>query len=79
MSFGTSETFKSKTALANAVKERGAENVIIFDTAITGGRGTVTVKDLAGTHEVICGPNVYTERKWYANVGVKRDGTIFIK
>lgn len=70
MSYGTSQTFKSKKALAEAVKEQGAENVYVFDTSAFNNKGRISVAELAGTTAVIVGPDVYNRRDWYANVKV---------
>lgn len=72
MSFGTRRKFTSKKALTDAVKAEGAENILVFDTSAFDNKGTVTVASLVGTSAVIVGPDVYTDRRWYANV--KRDG-----
>lgn len=69
MSFGTVMGFKSKKALADAVKSFGADAVFVFDTAMRPhNKGTVAVSELADTSAVIVGPDVYTDRRWYANV-----------
>lgn len=72
MSFGTRRKFTSKKALTDAVKAEGAENILVFDTSAFDNKGTVTVASLVGTSAVIVGPDVYNDRRWYANV--KRDG-----
>lgn len=69
MSFGTSGTFKSKKAFAEHVKATGADAVVVFDTTMQPhNRGTVSVASLADSSAVIVGPDVYTDRRWYANV-----------
>jgi len=78
MSYGTDTTYKTKAALRRAVEEQGAENVGVFGTSMFGNEEAVNVAELAGTNAVIVGPDVYTRRNWYANVKVKRDGTIYI-
>lgn len=79
MSFGASEGFKTKAALKAAVAERGADAVMVFDTSGFGNRGTVPVSELRLGVDVIVGPDVYRDRRWYANVGKKADGTLYIK
>ena len=78
MSYGTVRTFKTKAALKRQVEELGADNVGVFGTSMFGNETASTVADLAGTSAVIVGPNVYSKRTWYANVKVKRDGTIYV-
>lgn len=70
MSYGTVRMFKSKKALADAVATEGAENVMVFDTSGFGNGGTRSIADLAGTSAVIVGPDVYRDRRWYANVKI---------
>jgi hypothetical protein len=78
MSYGV-RGFKSKKDLKDAVAERGAENVAVFGTSMFGDENGATVADLADNlRAVIVGPDVYNDRKWYANVKTKRDGTIYI-
>lgn len=74
MSFGLVEqsTIKTKKALREAVQERGADNVMVFDTSGHGNRGTIPVSALRSS-DVIVLPDVYRDRKWYANF---RDGKI---
>lgn len=76
MSFGASDGFKTKKALIEAVKARGAENVTAFDTSMINNQGTVTVASLAGTTAVIVGPDVRSQRDWYANVKIMKSGEI---
>lgn len=75
MSHGTEGTFASKKAFAAYVEANGAEKVFVLDTSmfITPDAKRVTVASLAGTPAVIVGPDVYRDRKWYANVKVKKD------
>lgn len=74
MSFGlvNADTIKTKKALKEAVKERGASNVLVFDTSAFSNRGTIPLTSLRGA-DVIVGPDVMTKRVWYANF---RDGKI---
>lgn len=78
MSYGTSRRFASKKAFRDAVAEQGADKVTVFDTSAFDNRGTVTVDSLAGTTAVIVGPDVYSDRRWYANVKIKKDGTVVV-
>lgn len=66
MSFGLVESKKinTKTALKAAVN--GGQLVLVFDTSLHGNRGTIPVTQL-NPSDVIVGPNVYDDRKWYAN------------
>ena len=79
MSYGTEGMFASKAAFARHVAETGADSVFIINTSdfITE-NPRVTVASVADTSAVIVGPNVYTDRKWYANVKRKKDGTVRI-
>lgn len=77
MSYGVSG-YKTKKALKEAVAEKGAENVGVFGTSMFGNENASTVAELAGTSAVIVGPDVYNKRDWYANVKVKKDGTIYV-
>ena len=79
MSYGTVRTFKSKKALREAVAEQGADKVGVYGTSIFGNETADTVADLAGTSAVIVGPSVERDRRWYANVVRKADGTLTIK
>lgn len=79
MSYGTVKRFASKKALREAVEEFGAAAVRIKGTSAFGNENADTIADLAGdTAAVIVGPDVYNDRRWYANVKVKKDGTITI-
>lgn len=78
MSYGTDRRFKTKKALKEAVTAEGAENVGVFGTSLFGNETAASVADLAGTSAVIVGPDVYTQRNWYANVKRKKDGTIVV-
>lgn len=75
MSYGVTG-FKSKAALKARVAEVGAENVNVFGTSFFGNETATTVAELAGTSEVIVGPDVYNDRRWYANVKRGKDGVI---
>lgn len=78
MSYGTTQRFESKKALRDAVTARGADNVTVDDTSLFDNQGRVTVASLAGTSAVIVGPDVHRDRRWYANVKIKKDGTVVI-
>lgn len=78
MSYGTVETFKTKKALREAVADRGADAVTVFDTSAFNNRGTVTVASLADTSAVIVGPDVFSDRRWYANVKTSPTGVVKI-
>lgn len=79
MSYGTQERFTSKAKFAEHVKATGADKVFVVDTSAFDNQGTVSVASLAGTSAVIVGPNVYTDRKWYANVIRTKSGEVRIK
>lgn len=68
MSFGTVRTFKSKKALADAVKAEGADKILVRDTSLFDNRGTIKLSELAGSTAVVVGPDVYNKRDWYAQV-----------
>lgn len=74
MSFGLVDkaTIKTKKALREAVKERGAGWVLVYDTSAFENRGTIPVSQLKPS-DVIVGPDVEVKRSWYANF---RDGKI---
>lgn len=74
MSFGLVEasTIKTKKALKEAVKERGADNIMVFDTSGFSNRGTIPLSSL-GRADVVVGPDVYNKRVWDANF---RDGKV---
>lgn len=79
MSYGTQDRFASKKAFAEAVKSRGADKVGVYGTSAFGNETAVTVDQLADTSAVIVGPNVETDRRWYANVKTnKKTGEIKI-
>jgi len=83
MSFGTVGKFQSKKAFAEEVLREGAAVVTAFDTSMFDNKGTVTVtvtvESLADTSAVIVGPDVYSDRRWYANVRRnKKTGTVRI-
>lgn len=80
MSHGTEGTFASKKKFAEYVQANGAEAVFVVDTSafIAPAEKRVTVASLAGTSAVIVGPDVYRDRRWYANVKRKKDGSVVI-
>jgi len=79
MSFGLveGESIKTKKALREAVNERGADNVMVFDTSAFSNRGTIPVSALKPA-DVIVGPDVYERRTWFANAKPDRTGKIVI-
>jgi hypothetical protein len=81
MSYGTTAKFKSKKALKEAVEARGAENVGIFGTSIFGNETASNVAELADqdASAVIVGPDVYSDRRWYANAVRGKDGKVKVK
>lgn len=85
MSFGLiiKNKVKTKKALRDMVKEHGAENVFVHDTSLfKDSLGTLSLVELyakKGSVAVIVGPDVYNDRKWFANIDRKKDGTYFIK
>lgn len=72
MSFGLVES--KRIATKKALKEAIAagEDLLVFDTALRGGRGTISIRQLQSS-DVIVGPNVLDNRKWYANF---KDGKV---
>jgi hypothetical protein len=78
MSFGTVERFGTKKALKDAVSTRGATVIMVRDTSMFNNRGIIPVSDLAGSSAVIVGPDVNTDRRWYANVKISKSGVITI-
>lgn len=78
MSYGTVKRFASKKALREAVAEHGADAIKVKGTSAFGNETATSVADLVGTPAVIVGPDVYNDRRWYANVKRKKDGTIII-
>lgn len=77
--FGTVARFKTKKALADYVREQGADRVQVFDTSGFNNRGTIYVSELLPA-DVIVGPDPYTpaRRTWYANAKADRSGTVKI-
>lgn len=68
MSFGIEGKPRTKKALKDMVATLGADNVYAYDTSAFGNKGTVPLSSLADTSAVIVGPDVETQRTWYANV-----------
>lgn len=66
MSFGLvdSRRLNTKTALKAAVAS--GERPLVFDTSFHNGRGTIPIDQLNDS-DVIVGPNVLNDRRWYAN------------
>lgn len=82
MSYGTQARFASKKALKEAIAEQGADKIGIYGTSMFGNETARTIADLAqagDTAAVIVGPDVERDRRWYANVITKKDGTVTIK
>ncbi len=68
--------FKSKKALKEAV-EAGQE-VYLTDTSAFNPQGTKAFAEVAANGsrgDVVVGPCAYTDRRWYASVKLKKDGT----
>lgn len=65
-----SRRLNTKKALKLAVLE--GESVMVFDTSLHNPRGTINIRELRPS-DVIVGPNVYDNRKWYANY---KDGKV---
>lgn len=68
MSFGLvdKDTIKTKKALREAIKERGADKILVYDTSGFNNRGTIPITDLRSS-DVIVLPDVETDRRFYAN------------
>lgn len=81
MSYGTDRSFKTKKALREAVEAEGADKVGVFGTSMFGNENATTVEELAdeSSTEVIVGPDVYSDRRWYANAVRGKDGKVRIK
>jgi hypothetical protein len=80
MSYGTQRVYKSKKALREDVAARGAHSVGVFGTSMFGDESCSTIEELADSGDaIIVGPDVYSNRQWYATVSRKKDGTILIK
>ncbi len=62
MSFGLVESKKITTKAAM----NSGQLILVFDTSLTGNRGTIPITQL-NPSDVIVGPNVYDNRKWFAN------------
>lgn len=77
MSYGTWRTFKSKKALREAVE--AGEDPGVFGTSVFGNEQAERCSELADTSAVIVGPNVYNDRRWYATIARKRDGSLTVK
>lgn len=66
MSFGLRDkSLKTKKALREAVAS--GQDPFVFDTSMFGNRGTIPVSQLQSS-DVIVGPDVERDRRWYANV-----------
>lgn len=76
MSYGTVGRYATKKALRDAVAAGGT--VLVFDTSAFDNKGTLPVADLAGTSAVIVGPDVRSDRRWYANVKINKAGKVVI-
>lgn len=74
MSFGSVDRFKSKKAFADAVRERGAESVLVEDTSAFDNRGRIPVSQLRDGIDGIVGPDPYTDRRWFAYVKTNKAG-----
>ena len=59
-----SQKFPTKASLKAAVAS--GQRPLVFDTSIHNPRGTFPIHEL-NPSDVIVGPNVYDNRKWYAN------------
>jgi hypothetical protein len=81
--YGTDRTFKSKKAFREFVAAEGAENVGVFDTSMfpknDGSKPATTVAELRPNRDMVVGPDVYSDRRWYATVKVGRDGKVVVK
>lgn len=66
MSYGTDRGHKTKKALKDDIAKRGADAVGVFGTSLFGNETANTVAELKDS-DVVVGPNVYSDRKWYAN------------
>ena len=63
--------FKTKKALREFAAAN-PDDVRLTDTSAFGSRGTIFgIAALAGTSDVIVGPNPWNARNWYANVDAK--------
>ncbi len=71
--------YKSKKALKEAVAQRGADQIQVFGTSLFGDEQADNVAQLADNpRAVIVGPDVYNDRRWYATVKTRKDGTIYV-
>lgn len=66
MSFGVVGQPKTKRALKEMIAEHGADKVMVFDTSAFGNQGTIPITQLKPS-DVIVGPDVEKDRRWYAN------------
>lgn len=77
MSFGVhvnGKNVKSKAELKRVLAS-DPDSVTVFDTSLFNNRGKVLkVSDLKSS-DVIVGPDVYADRRWYGNPKQKRDGS----
>jgi hypothetical protein len=66
MSFGlvNSKEIATKAALKAAINTGAI--LLVFDTSLHHNRGTIPITSLEPS-DVIVGPNVHDNRKWYAN------------
>lgn len=78
MSYGTHRPFKTKKELREAVRDEGPEAVTVFGTSVFENENALNVGELKES-DVIVGPNVFSDRRWYANAVRGRDGKVRIK
>lgn len=79
--FTTKEDYPTKRALKQAIMDK-PDNVFFYGTSVIPGTvldtGTVDILG-KGVKYSVTGPNPYTNRKWYATVEIKENGTIYVK
>lgn len=78
MSYGTDRKHKSKAALRRDIAERGADRVGVYGTSLFGDESAANVAELPNGATIV-GPDVERDRRWYASIARKADGSIVVK
>lgn len=72
----TNAAVPTKAALKRALSQ-DSESVVFYSTSDMGAQHQGTVASLAPTDTLsVCGPNPYSNRRWYASVTRSADGKI---
>lgn len=79
MSYGV-EGFKTKKDLRTAVQTDPSE-VFVFGTSLFGDEPSGSVEEVLQVRSsiIVVGPDVYRDRRWYANVDRGKDGKVRVR